>query len=84
MYIDVACICVCPHAQLRHRRLHELRHMSRAKAGIPINATTAFDKATSKADDGDVSELFLNVQSIRWIIIDEVSISEPEGVNENA
>ena len=34
-------------------------------AGISVNATAAFDKATAKADDGDISELFLNVQSIR-------------------
>jgi hypothetical protein len=47
-------------------------------ASIPVNASLAFDKANCKGDDGDVSELFLKAQAMRWIIIDEVSTVSPE------
>ena len=49
-----------------------------AWATIPVNASMAFDKANCKADGGDVSELFLKVQSMRWIVIDELSMVSPE------
>ena len=40
---------------------------------IPVNAQTAREKKLGKGAEGDIDALFLKVQGMRWIIIDEAS-----------
>ena len=42
-------------------------------AAIPISATDAEEKLSIKADDAEVDKLFLNVLSMRFLVIDENS-----------
>ena len=46
-------------------------------AVIPINPEAAVSKRQSKANDGDVDELFMNALSLRWLLIDECSTISP-------
>ena len=46
-------------------------------AGIPVNSTTARGQVQGKAEDGDVGNLFLDVFSSRWLLLDEVSTMSP-------
>ena len=45
---------------------------------IPVNASEAHKKLSSKNKEGDVDALFLNALGMRWLIIDEVSTLSPE------
>ena len=40
---------------------------------IPVNATKAQEKKLGKGAEGDVNPLFLKVQGMRWLVIDEAS-----------
>ena len=40
---------------------------------IPVNAKTAGQKKTGKGSEGDIDALFLKVQGMRWLVVDEVT-----------
>ena len=40
---------------------------------IPVNAEKAGQKTKGKASEGDVDALFLKVQGMRWLVVDEAS-----------
>ena len=44
---------------------------------VPVNASDAQSKAQVKGADDEIDELFLQCQSMRWILIDEVSTVSP-------
>ena len=40
---------------------------------VPVNTTQLYQAAARKKNDLNIDDLFLNAQSIRWILIDEIS-----------
>ena len=44
---------------------------------IPVNSSDAVEKINSKACAGEVDELFVKVQCLRWIFVDESSTLSP-------
>ena len=40
---------------------------------VPVNATQLYKAAARKKNDLNIDELFLRAQSIRWILVDEIS-----------
>jgi len=42
-----------------------------------VNSTDAWNKVTSKGDEGDIDQLFLNALGMRWLILDEISTISP-------
>lgn len=45
--------------------------------GIPVNATDAAEKISSKGSGGDADELYERCLGMRWLLIDEVSTLSP-------